>query len=105
MGAGKRIWPPQRPLKSARQVRRWLRSQPWYGSFRKLVFMEEDRTFQDKLGILMGDRGVATIVEAFDWNLTVQGYAEWAAINRVFSEWYITPQTQFKHCLRINIER
>lgn len=75
------------------QVRRWLRSQPWYGSFRKLVFMEDDRTLQDKLKIIMGYGGISTIVDAFDWNLTVQGYSEWAAINRVFTQWYIDDQS------------
>lgn len=74
--------------KPMREVRRWLRRQPFYKSFRTLVFMEEDRTLRDKLLVLWGYWGDRTIIEAFNWSLTVQGVHEWWKINRVFMEWY-----------------
>lgn len=75
--------------KTPRQVRRWLRRQPWYKDFRKFVMLEEDRKLRDKLLVLAGYYGMTTLIEAFDWSATLQGYNEWAARSRALCGWYL----------------
>lgn len=74
--------------KRPRQVRRWLRKQPYWGSFRKFVWMEEDRSLRDKLEVLLGYAGPTTFIDAFDWGSTLQGFNEWKAIHDSFLDWY-----------------
>lgn len=83
-------------MKSRRQIRRYLRRQPWYHSFRMLVAMN-GRPWREKVRILLGYYGTATILEAFDWEDSVQGMHFWGQAYVDFTRWYNTDQTTFKH--------
>lgn len=75
--------------KSPREIRRYIRRQAWYESFRQLVWMNEKKTFREKLRTLWGYEGSKTIVCAFDWSRTVMLYREWKSINEAFNAWYV----------------
>lgn len=74
--------------KTARQVRRYLRRQPWYDSFRRLVWMEENRSIRDRIRTLRGRDGGYTIIGAFDWTSSVQGFNGWSEVSNEFDKWY-----------------
>ena len=78
-----------RPLKTPRQVRQWIRLQPWYYSFKELVMMEWGKPLWKRLRTLWGFDGAITIVDAFDWDKTVQGRKHWEIINECFTAWYV----------------
>ena len=78
-----------RPLKTPRQVREYLRRQAWYSSFKDLVLMEWNRPLWKRLRTLWGFDGAITIVDAFDWDNTVQGRKHWEIINECFTAWYV----------------
>lgn len=78
-----------RPLKTPRQVREHIRRQAWYSSFKDLVMMEWDRPLWKRLRMLWGFDGAITIVDAFDWDKTVQGRKHWEIINECFTAWYV----------------
>ena len=75
-------------MKTSKQIRRYIRRQPWYSNFLTFVMMEEEATLHDKLFILLGREGEATVARAFDWGHTVQGYSYWAFVSAEFIRWY-----------------
>ncbi len=75
--------------KSPRQIRRYIRRQAWYYSFKELVMMEWDRPIWERLMTLWGFDGAATIINAFDWDNTVQGRKHWEIVNECFTEWFV----------------
>ena len=86
-----------RPLKTPRQVRRYLRRQAWYGSFRDLVLTEWKKPLRQRLRTLWGFEGALTVEGAFDWDKTVQGYTHWSIVNECFVAWFISGQSLFKY--------
>ena len=81
------------PEKTPRQVRRYIRRQDWYRSFRDLVMMERDRPLWRRLRRLWGFEGALTVEGAFDWDKTVQGYTHWSIVNECFVAWFISEQS------------
>ena len=79
-----------RPRKTPRQVRQWIRLQPWYYSFKELVMMDWDRPIWERLMTLWGFDGAATIINAFDWDKTAQGHTHWQIVDESFTAWYLS---------------
>ena len=79
-----------RPRKTPRQVRQWIRLQPWYYSFKELVMKEWDRPILERLMTLWGFDGAATITNAFDWDKTFQGHKHWQIVDDCFTAWYLS---------------
>ena len=75
-------------MKTPKQVRRWMRRQTWWRSFRTLAWMEENRSLRDKLRTLTGHGGLHTVAEAFNGFETLQGGAFWADVSAEFMCWY-----------------
>lgn len=75
-------------MRTARQIRRWLESHKWYGSFRTQVL----RTFPGERilieRILSGGFGKDTISSGFDWWQSDEGSEYWIKIDFKFREWY-----------------
>lgn len=74
--------------KSPRQIRRYIRRQAWYYSFKELVMMEWDRPLWKRLRTLWGFDGKKTIVNAFDWAENFYGHIHWSIVNECFEAWY-----------------
>lgn len=72
-----------------KQVRKYLREQPWFEKFRANVLKHNaglGRLFIDS--ILNGYGYDDTIINAFDWPLTEEGVEYWRAIDKEFRSWY-----------------
>ena len=75
--------------KSPRQIRRYMRRQPWWRSFCRLTWMEQGHTIRECMKVLYGFEGVNTITHAFEWHSTVQGAFYWETIDKDFRKWYM----------------
>lgn len=69
-------------------IRRWLRRQPWYRDFVGHVRWNDRVTLRHKLRILSGRKGEATMTEAFDFGITVEGARKWRERNEQFINWF-----------------
>ena len=85
-----------RPEKTPRQVRKYIRRQAWYASFKDLVTMDWDRPLWKRLRTLWGFEYAMTIAGAFDWDKTVQGRKHWQIINETFTAWFEGKYPSFK---------
>ena len=74
-------------FKEARRVRLYLHRQPWWKSFRNLVWTER-KPLRARIRILAGFEGGLTIAKAFKWSDTLQGEGFWAENNKAFCDWY-----------------
>ena len=74
-------------FKEAQRVRRYLRRQLWWKSFRNLVWTER-MPLRARIRILSGFEGGLTIEDAFKWSDTLQGEGFWSENNKAFCKWY-----------------
>jgi len=72
-------------MKTPKQIRRYLRKQPWYKAWLKFTWMSQP--LKDFIRFARGKAGVDTL-QGFSWHNTVQGNSFWARASANFSEWY-----------------
>lgn len=74
-------------MKTADEIKEWLRKQDWFGAFVKNV---EEYYYNDGMlsDIINGKRGRTTILEAFTWRDTEEGRDFWCNIEKQYLEWY-----------------
>lgn len=75
-------------MKTARQIKLWLESHKWYGSFRRQVQESVTPTDPDACRVLEGECGRNTITAGFVWQYADEGWHFWAMTDRKFKEWY-----------------
>ena len=82
-------------MKTPEQIKAWLEAQPWYELFKSYTLDEDANPDTDVDGLkynsektLSGIRGDSTIVFAFVWCRTNEGYDFWNNVNNQFYEWY-----------------
>lgn len=75
-------------MRTARQIRRWLESHKWYGSFRRQVLESVKPIDPDAFKVLNGEFGRNTITAGFFWWRADEGWHFWEKIDRQFKEWY-----------------
>ena len=82
-------------MKTPEQIKAWLEAQPWYELFKSYTLDEDANPHTDVDGFkydsektLSGIRGDSTIVSAFVWRRTNEGYDFWNNVNNQFYEWY-----------------
>lgn len=75
-------------MRTARQIKLWLESHKWYGSFRKQTLESITPIDPDAFRVLAGEYGRHTITAGFFWWTSNEGYRFWAEIDNKFKEWY-----------------
>ena len=75
-------------MKTPEQIKAWMEAHPWYEQFEKNVFGSWFYTTKEIDRTLSGENGIKTIVLAFDWQVTNEGFGFWDNINDYFLEWY-----------------
>jgi hypothetical protein len=74
-------------MKNEQEVKQWLEEQPWYGQFKAHVESREYFIlYRNK--ILNGEFLLDTIMSAFFWEETSEGFDVWNKRNSEFWEWY-----------------
>lgn len=72
-------------LRDARRVRRYIKHQEWYDSFKRIL---SNRGLVAYLSFIYGFQGIKTILTAFVWKNTIQGEDYWSCVNHRFMSWY-----------------
>ena len=67
-------------MKTREEISKWLKDKPWYEKFKKNII-------ENEFSILNGCEGGNTIVGAFTWCYSDEGYRFWQDINNEFIEW------------------
>lgn len=74
-------------MKKQEEIVAWLKKQPWYDKFVKNVNEQNDDDNEPQRYI-DGSMGLDTIMYAFFWARTNEGYKYWCKINDDFDTWY-----------------
>ena len=78
-------------MKTPEQIKQWLQTQPWYDEFKEKVMDGNDISYNSKMNILNGKRGVYNIHEAIG-SPDYDSEKWWARINE-FSLWFCSNET------------
>lgn len=73
-------------MKTAEQIKNWLKQQEWYDKFEKYVRECNCEEFVNE--ILEGKRGEDTICGAFFWDSTEESNDYWNKIDNQFLSWF-----------------
>lgn len=73
-------------MKTPEQIKAWLEAQPWYEQFKKNV--EIHHYPFDINNFLKRKYGDFTIVRAFSWQYSNEGFEYWRGIDMEFTKWY-----------------
>lgn len=75
-------------MRTPGEIEKWLKKQKWFDKFydhcRKQHFY--DLKFVE--GIMSGNHGVETIMDAFKWCITDEGADYWYDVQKTFWKWY-----------------
>lgn len=72
-------------MKTPKQIRRYLRKQPWYEAWLKFTWMQQP--LKEFLLFALGYKDTSTI-QGFSWQGTVQGGSFWNEVDNKFKTWY-----------------
>ncbi len=72
-------------MKTSKQVRQYLRKQPWYKYWRKFTYSQN--TLLDFFIFMLGDSGPYSLM-GFNWRNTIQGYKFWEEADKQLRAWY-----------------
>lgn len=75
-------------MRTAKEVRRYMRRQAWYRDFRRIILTEKSLSLLEKIRILRGKYGDDTLMDTFTWEDTVQGYEFWRSAMVAMFDWY-----------------
>lgn len=78
-------------MRTAKEIQRWLKKHKWYQSFKDQVICGNfaDNSLHDSAWqCLNGHCGRRTILVAFYWNMSTEGYDFWRKVNNEFKAWY-----------------
>lgn len=73
-------------MKTPEQIRRWLESHKWYGSFMRQTIESVMPTNAGR--VLLGELGRHTITAGFIFRNSDEGYEFWHKVDNQFKEWY-----------------
>lgn len=73
-------------MKTPEQIRAWLKAREWWPQFVKNTVAFDYRTAE----VLSGDRGEDTVLDAFCWEFTSEGFHYWYRRNTQFLRWYLS---------------
>lgn len=76
-------------MKSTKEIEKWLKRRWWYKKFKKNVETEGVGGYKS-VKILEGYYGEDTVMVAFSWELTPEGYNYWRRRNTQFLLWYLS---------------
>lgn len=71
--------------KTPRQIKKWLKKQPWYNRF---VYNMDNSRNSSYDHILSGNEGAFTIRISFIWKNSPEGHDFWENIDNQFIQWY-----------------
>ena len=74
-------------MKTAEQIREWLRDKPWYEQYKMNLFREKDSSMESR-ECLSGQSGLHTISKAFCWGTTEEGFDFWNDVDGKFTDWF-----------------
>lgn len=79
-------------MKTPEQIKAWLEAQPWYEQFKNNT-LNSIANFcidieEDSKRTLSGERKDSTILNAFSWLRTNEGYLFWIKVDYMFRGWY-----------------
>lgn len=78
-------------MKTPEQIKAWLEAQPWYEQFKNYTLNPDmnpaKRLEIDSTDALSGDWRDLTILCAFNWLKTNEGYMFWVNIDSQFRKW------------------
>ena len=73
--------------KTAKQVRRYIRRQTWFQSFRRHVLHNSQRNMVAKIKTLAG-LDYEFSLDTFCWIMSVEGFSYWYHAKKQFLKWY-----------------
>lgn len=74
--------------KTSAAISKWLQKQDWYESYVENLERYRDYDSEGIKRFLNGCMYDETIIVAFPWYLSPEGYDYWREINNEFAEWY-----------------
>lgn len=76
-------------MRSTKEIEKWLKRRWWYKKFKKNV-ETVDVGGHNSVKILGGHYGNDTVIGAFCWELTPEGFNYWYRRNTQFLLWYLS---------------
>ena len=82
--------------RSAKEIRTFLESRSWYPEWKECL-LGSDRPDEDKESFLRGEENRDSVVNAFDWFSTSQGWDCWERRHLEFMAWYLGEEKEGSH--------
>lgn len=73
-------------MRTAKEIRRYLKQQHWYKEYVRNIANEENKTYCRKF--IRGYEGGVSIIGAFRWLRAPQRVEVWVVRNYLFMNWY-----------------
>lgn len=87
-------------MKTKEEIKKWLNLQPWIANYIR-EFTRQHSGSTELMSFLSGEMLYATIIGAFNWDISEKGKQYWSDINDIFDQWFYGKIIKFKD-LNIN---